>query len=222
MTPLKTMMASTTRLCALACALALLTALSGCGKEPAKKQKMATVKLLPDTPPPPPPPPKVEEKKPEPPKEDKPQQQPDQPKPVDAPAPQALKSDEAAGDGPGNGMAAGSVAKDYQGGEIGSGTGGEGGNRLAINAYAAAVTRSLNDFLARDKEVKRHDYKVQVHVWLEPDGHLLRAELIDTTGDAQADAALKAALGRFPGLKTTLPERMPQPMRLQVANRMIG
>lgn len=210
-------------LCVLACALALMASLSGCDKEPAaRKQKMATVKLLPDTPPPPPPPPKPEEKKPEPPKEDKPQQQPDQPKPVEAPAPQALKSDEAAGDGPGNGMAAGSVSKDYEKGEIGIGTGGDGGNRLAINAYANAVTRSLNDFLARDKDVKRHDYKVQVRVWLEPDGQLLRAELVDTTGDAQVDAALKAALGRFPGLRTAMPERMPQPMRLQVANRMIG
>ena len=205
----------------IALSAACLLALGGCGKEHAKRPKMASVKLLPDTPPPPPPPPKLEEKKPEPPKEDKPQQQPDQPKPAEAPAPQALKSDEAAGDGPGNGMSAGSVSQDYKAGQIGSGAGG-GGNTLAINSYAGAVTRSLNDFLARDKDVKRHDYKVQVRVWLEADGRLLRAELIDTTGDAEMDAALKTALSHFPGLKTALPDGMPQPLRLKVANRMIG
>lgn len=208
------------RIALLSVAFVAAAGLSACDDAPSKPKKAAMVKILPDTPPPPPPP-KVEEKKPEP-KEDKPQQQLNQPKQVEAPQPQALKSDEAAGDGPGNGMQSGAVSSDYAGGQIGQGAGEALANRFAFNNYANGLTRSLNDFLARDKDLKRRGYNVKVNVWLTADGRLERAELVGTTGDTDTDAALRTALGRFPGSSTPVPDKLPQPMRLLVTNRILG
>ena len=207
-------------------AIAVALCLAGCDNKAPPPRKMRTVKLLPDAPPPPPP--KPEEKKPEPQKEEKPQPQPlNQPKPLDAPQPQALKSDEAAGDGPGGGLVAGSVTQDYTDQKIGQGAvigGGAdtGGNRLAVNTFANAATRALNEFLARDRDVRRLDYKVGVDLWLTPTGGLQRAELVGSTGDAATDQALRAALGRFPGTQGPPPDRMPQPIRLLLTNRLMG
>jgi periplasmic protein TonB len=205
---------------------AVAAGLAGCDKPPAATRKMQMVKLLPDTPPPPPPP-KPDEKKPEPPKEDRPQAQPQvQPKQVEVPQPQALKTDEAAGDGPGNGMVAGAVTKDYAGETIGSG-GGSGGpevvlNRLTFTSYANATTRALNEFLARDKDLKLQNYKVNVNLWLQPDGGVERVELAGSSGDPAIDDALRTALTRFPGNSSRPPENLPQPLRLLVSNRLMG
>lgn len=200
--------------------------LAGCDGRPEHPRKQQVVRLLPDTPPPPPPPPKPEDRPPPKP-EDRPQPQ-DMPKPAEAPQAQALKSDEAAGDGPGSGLAAGAVTQDYSDQKIGAGNtiGGapadDAANRLALNSYANTATRALNEFLARDREIKRLDYKVRVELWLTPAGSLQRAELVGSTGDAQTDEALRTALARFPGTGNPPPSKLPQPMRLLVSNRMMG
>ena len=208
-------------------AVALLAcALVGCDNQPERPRKQQVVKLLPDTPPPPPPPPKPEDRPPPKP-EDKPQSQ-DAPKPAQDPLPQALKTDEAPGAGAGGGLTSGTVTQDYTDQKIGQGTtiGGtttdSAATRLAATSYANAVTRALNEYLARDREIKRLDYKVQVDVWLSPSGTLQRAELLGSTGDAQTDEALRSALARYPGTGTPLPAKMPQPVRLQVSNRLLG
>lgn len=213
----------------LALATALVTALAllaGCSDKPQAARRMATVKLLPDTPPPPPP--KVEEKKPEVQKEEKPQPQAPQPKPMETPQAQALRSDEAAGDGPGNGMVAGAVSKDYNGEQLGNGNviGGapadDGRTRLATTSFANAATRALNEHLARERELRRADYRVRVNLWLTPQGSLQRIELVEGTGNFETDEILRTALARFPGPGAPPPERMPQPLRLLVTNRMLG
>ncbi len=209
----------------LLCAAALV--LAGCDEKPRAKRKQQVVRLLPDTPPPPPPPPRQEDRPPPRP-DDKPQPR-DAPKPVDAPAQQAaLKSDEAAGNGPGNGLTAGAVNKDYtdqklgQGNTIGGAPAQDALTQLAATAYANAATRALNEFLVRDKSVKRHEYRVRVELWLTDSGGLRRAELLSSTGDEQTDQALREALGRFPGTGSPPPAKLPQPMRLQISNRMMG
>lgn len=210
-------------------AMSLVSALlAACGDEPPRARKQQMVKLLPDTPPPPPPPPKPEDKPPPPKPDDKPQPV-EAPKPVDAPAPAALKSDEAAGDGPGNGLTAGAVSRDYTDQKIGQGTtiGGtdnteNASTRLAYNAYANATTKALNEFLVRDKAIKLRDYQVQVSVWISTSGGVQRVELADSTGDAETDQALRVALARFPGSANPPPPRMPQPMRVRVSNRLMG
>lgn len=211
----------------LALPLAVVLSLSGCEKEPTTQRKQQVVRLLPDTPPPPPPPPKPEDRPPPSKAEDKPAPQ-DVPKPAETPQAQALKTDEAAGDGPGGGVVAGAVSQDYSGQKIGqavaAGTGGADNavQRAAATAYANALTRALNEHLARDREVKRLDYRVEVDLWLTPAGGIERLYLRGSTGDASTDNALRASLGRYAGSGSPLPQRMPQPVRLQVSNRLLG
>jgi protein TonB len=206
---------------ALFAAAALL--LAACNDAPNKPRRQQTVRLLPDTPPPPPPP-KPEEQRPQAKPEDKPP--PDAPKPDDAPVAQTLKTDEAAGDGPGSGLASGAVSKDYQGGPVGAQIGGgsqdAGPDRLVLTSYAQAATRSLNEFLVRDKDVKRLDYQVRIDLWLNANGSTQRAQLVGSTGDPVTDQALRAALGRFQGAAGPLPPSMPQPLRVRVSNRLMG
>jgi protein TonB len=208
-------------------ALPLLAAallLPGCGDEPEKPRKVASVKLLPDTPPPPPPPPKPEDKPPPPKPNDKPEPRPD-PKPD--PTPQSLKTDEAPGAGAGSGLASGDVKQDYQGGPVvagssGGGAGAQVASRMAATAWAQSATRSLNDWLQREAELKRAEYRLQVNLWLHADGRVARAELLGSSGDAQIDAALRAALDRFPGATTPPPAALPQPLRLQLSSRQLS
>lgn len=210
--------------CALLLPLSVALALVGCSDKPDKPRRQQSVKLLPDTPPPPPP--RPEERPPPKPQE---KQQQDAPKPAEAPQPQALKSDEAAGSGPGSGLTAGAVTREYTDQKIGQAptvgapaSADSGANRLAMNAFGNAATRSLNEFLVRDRTVKLRDYRVRVQLWLTPTGSLQRAELLDSTGDPQTDEALRAALNRFPGTSDPPPARLPQPMRVLLSNRLLG
>lgn len=189
----------------------------------AKGPRTQTVKIavLPDTPPPPPP---KEEKKPEPkPPENKPQPQ-DQPKPVEAPPePQQLKMEGAAGDGP-SAFAAGSVNSDYKGGAVM--TGGSGGtlsDKLAANSFGNAARRELNDYLNRDQNLRRGgDYKLPVSLWVRADGSIERFQLDEVSGNTDVDARLRQALAQFRGFRNPPPAGVPQPIRLQVTNRMTG
>jgi protein TonB len=216
-----------TRAVTLALPLALVLTMSGCDKEPTTQRKQQVVRLLPDTPPPPPPPPKPEDKPPPSKAEDKPAPQ-DVPKPVAPPEAQALKSDEAAGTGPGSGLVAGAVTQDYrdqklgQGNAVGTAAADNAVQRAAATAYANALTRALNEHLARDRELKRLDYRVEVDLWLTQAGGVERMSLRGSTGDAATDNALRAAMSRYAGPGSPLPQRMPQPVRLQVSNRLLG
>ncbi|GMV55209.1 MAG: hypothetical protein AMXMBFR6_10140 [Betaproteobacteria bacterium] len=181
------------------------------------RKKPAQVLLLPTPAPPPPPPPK-EERKPDPPKAE------DKPMPVE-PQPQAppqenepLKMEGPAGDGP-SPFASGPVTRDYGGGPTGSGP--SSGGRAAYALFTHAMQRSLQEQLNRDRRIKRRDYRIDVRVWLAPAGGVERVELADSTGDAELDRALVAAL-RAASLREPPPAGLPQPVRLRVANRGAG
>jgi periplasmic protein TonB len=193
--------------------------LSGGSKKPARQ----TVKIavLPDTPPPPPPPPK-EEKKPDPEqKQDKPQQE--QPKQVEAPPePQQLKMEGPAGDGP-SAFSSGNITSDYKGGAIGAGTGGTLADRMASNNFGNAAKRELNEFLNRDQALRRGgEFKLPVLLWVRADGSIERSSLEASSGNNDVDAALRLALSTFRGFRNPPPAGLPQPIRLQVTNRMSG
>lgn len=202
--------------------IAAALVLVACEQQAPRAKNAQVVKLLPDTPPPPPPP-KPEERRPEPQKEDKAQPTPE-PQPAPQPDAPTLKSDEAPGQGPGSGIAAGAVTQDYAGGALGAGSGAPaaGPNRLVAQSYAQATTRALNDFLSGEKALRQADYRLTVNVWLKPDGRLQRAQLAGSTGSTNLDATLQEALLRFPGAPSPMPDGMPQPIRLRISNHMIG
>ena len=188
-----------------------------------KGPRAQTVKIavLPDTPPPPPPP--KEEKKPEPkPEENKPQPQ-EQPKVEAPPEPQQLKMEGTAGDGP-SAFSAGAVNSDYKGGAVM--TGGSGGtlaDKLASNSFGNAARRELNEYLNRDQNLRRGgDYKLPVSLWVRADGSIERFQLDDSSGNQEVDARLRQILSQFRGFRNAPPAGLPQPIRLQVSNRMTG
>lgn len=192
-------------------------------KPSAPTRQVTKISIIPDTPPPPPPPPK-EEKRPEPPKDMK-EVKVEQPKPVEAPPQQAeqLKMEGAAGDGP-SPFAAGSVTNEYKGGDVGTAIGGGPAkpNRMQYAFFTNALQRHIQEELARNREVKLLDYRVTVAIWLGRDGSVRRAELVDSTGDNKADAALSAALAQMRAFRDAPPSDMPQPIRLRITNRMTG
>jgi protein TonB len=192
-------------------------------KPSAPTRQVTKISIIPDTPPPPPPPPK-EEKRPEP-KETK-EVKVEQPKPVEAPPQQAeqLKMEGAAGDGP-SPFAAGSVANEYKGGDVGTTVGGAPqvkSNRMQFAFFTSALQRHIQDELARNKDIKQLDYRVPVAIWLARDGSVQRAELAGSTGDDRTDAALTAALAQMRPFREAPPADMPQPVRLRISNRMTG
>ena len=181
-------------------------------KSQGPRQQVVKIAVLPDTPPPPPPP--KEEKKPEDKQDNKPQPQ-DKPKPLETPpAPQQLKMDGPAGEGP-SPFAAGTVNNEYRGGEIGT------GNGLQFALFTNQLQRHMQEALARDPDVKSEDYKVDVSVWLRPDGSFDRVRLDSSTGNAKLDASLRQALNQLPPV-TGVPANLPQPVRLRITNRMMG
>lgn len=186
------------------------------------KRQTVKIAVLPDTPPPPPPPPK-DEKKPEPkPDENKPQ--PQEPKQVEAPPePQQLKMEGAAGDGP-SAFSSGSVNSEYKGGAIGSASsGGTLADKLAFSGFGNSAKREVNDFLNRDQALRRSgDYKLPVSLWVKADGSIERFELDASSGNPEIDTRLRQALAQFRGFRSPPPAGLPQPIRLQVTNRMTG
>ncbi|QID16214.1 energy transducer TonB [Nitrogeniibacter mangrovi] len=195
----------------------LVQGLGGEAKRPARQ--VTKITILPDTPPPPPPPPPKEQPKPEPRTEAKAVKL-DQPKPQDAPKPEPdpqIKMEGEAGDGP-SPFAAGTVTQDYIGGEIGGG----GGNALQFAFFTRMLQRHLQSALARRDEIKRLDYRVKLRVWLDADGSIRRAELIDSTGDADMDTRLRTALTDLPPLPEAPPQALPQPISVRITNRVTG
>lgn len=180
------------------------------------KRQTVKIAVLSDTPPPPPPPPK--EKPPEPEKQElKPQMQQEQVKPQEAPpAPAQLKMDGPAGDGP-SAFAAGQVATEYKGGEIGFGNG---GNRLQFALFTNKLTRHIQLALSKNKDVK-FDFRVSVQVWLGANGAFQKVVLDSSTGDPQMDATLRSALTHLPPIDG-VPGNLPQPLLLRITNRLTG
>jgi protein TonB len=180
-----------------------------------KKRTVQEISLL--KPPPPPPPPKVAP----PPKVDvqeklnvpKPDQQPD--KQADAPPPGPNLALDAVGGAGGDGF--GLVGRKGGADLIGSSSGAGAGSRFAW--YGALVRERIRDVVSRDKKLREADYRVTVNMWINASGTVTRAELLDSTGSAVLDAALKAALRNLPPLREGAPGDMPQPIKLRITAR---
>jgi len=185
-----------------------------------KKRAVQEISLL--KPPPPPPPPKDQ---PPPPKVEvqekievpRPDQAPD--KQADAPPPGPDLAVDAAGGAGGDSF--GLVGKKGGSDLIGSGGGGNAGSRFAW--YGALIKERIQEriqeMMNKDKKLNRADYRIMVNVWVNAAGVVTRAELIDSTNDADMDSALKIALRNLPALREGAPSDMPQPIKLRITAR---
>lgn len=187
-------------------------------KPSAAPSRQAKIKLVvPDTPPPPPPPPK-EEKKPEPPKDSPKEVKIEQPK-TEAPPQQPAETLKMEGAGSDNGIAgigSGTVQNDYVGQKIGSESTG-GGDRFKW--YGGLIQAQIQAALARNAKLRGRDYRVNVRVWLLPNGTVERAELAASSGNEEVDEQVRLALAEMPPLSERPPEGLPQPVKLRVTSR---
>jgi len=169
---------------------------------PSSAHQIAKIALLPDMPPPPPPPPPPERPKIEPKNEI--HQQPNKPKIEAPPAPQQLKMEGQAGEGP-SPFAAGDVKNDYIGGDIGNG-------RFA--PYAGRIAQVIQDALTRRKTKVSN---ARVLLWLTPDGTVQRFEISGAGPDMDRELRTTMAdLGRLPERP---PQDMPMPVGLEISTR---
>ena len=191
-----------------------------------KQVQQISVVKPPDTPPPPPPKPEIkppevkEEKIPEPEPEAKPDEP--EPEPEAPPAGEDLGVDAEGGAG---GDSFGLVGKKGGTGLVGSGTGdgkakigGGGGGGNAILWYAQHVQRELASELdtALKDRARQTSYTAVLQVWISPNGDIERVELVNSSGTAVIDDALKAALSQIRGRFKPPPERMPQPLKIRI------
>ena len=160
--------------------------------------------MLPPPPPPPPPPPK-----PQPPKEEKLRE----PKPFEAVKPQPQKAPDTpltAPPGPGAnnfGLQAGD----------GSGTviGGKGGTGNPLAGYAFVVQQSVQQMLQRDADTHKGRYSAVVALWVAADGRIQRAQVVNSAGKPEIDAAIVHAL-QGQSLPAPPTPDMPQPIQLKI------
>ncbi|WP_124552797.1 TonB C-terminal domain-containing protein [Methylophilus methylotrophus] len=188
------------------------------GGAPQKKQ-ITTVKLLPDTPPPPPPPPPKEPPKETPKEQPKEAPKEPEPKPVEAPPAENLKMEGPAGDGP-SAFQAGAVNNEYKGGDVTTGPkiGGK-KNMAAFAWFTNKIDGQIKKALDAESSLNKVKYQVDVRVFLNAQGAIDHAELIDSSGDAEVDALIRKVLARIPPLSETAPEDMPRKVVVRMASK---
>ncbi len=158
-----------------------------------RQREDKTVRVVLPPPPPPPPPPEV-----------KPQEQPPEPKPTpmdqpvdQAPPPPDAPAQPTVGDsaltaregaGPSNyGLAAGDGSGTRIGGRPGGGDGGFG-------AYANLALAAIRQAAQSDALLSKGRYTARLAVTVSPDGRIVSARLLNSTGDAARDARLQQRL----------------------------
>jgi protein TonB len=181
-------------------------------KTPQDHRKYTQIVVL-RLPPPPPPP----EKPPEPPK---PQDivKLEQPRPLDEPKPQEQPPAgplgvDAKGTGPGDsfGLAGRPGGHDIT-------LGGQGGGGLGQGLFGNAAARFIAQELARDEKLRGTGYRVELRVWISPDGHFERYELVRGTGNADTDALIREGLTHLGTYRQPIPENIQQPLRIRVTS----
>jgi protein TonB len=188
----------------------------GMGKAGVKKKAPKIALVTPNAPPPPPPPPKFE-KKPDPPKEQEVKMAQPEPKNDDPPPSPELKMEGAAGDGP-SAFGSGKVSNEDLS-KLGSGERGGTGTGM-FDPYANYMNLAKGEvqrFLKKNTSLRRRRYALDVHLWVSASGAVSRYELAGSSGDAQTDEAVSQALALLPALSQTLPNNMPQPLRLRIS-----
>lgn len=176
---------------------------------------VVTLRLIQPPPPPPPPPPKMAE----PPKLkttaamlDKPMdERPPAPKQAAEKPPEGPPALDVKGQGPGDEFA---LAGRPGGSDFLGGGGGGGGSRLGW--YRALIEGRVQDAVQKQRRLSGTRYRVDVQMWLTGEGSPAQVELITSTGSADLDKALLAAIRAMPPLPEPPPKEMQQPVVFQV------
>ncbi|MGQ9861612.1 MAG: energy transducer TonB [Thiobacillaceae bacterium] len=145
------------------------------------------------------------------------------------PAPEQAQ-DQAEDDGPPRGVQLGVDAEGVAGGDAFGlaarkggrdittlGTGGGGGDRQAW--YARQIARHFEEGLRRAKGLNGNAYNVLLNVWFDDAGRVRQVRLALGSGDVEVDRLIQEEIHNLPPLRESLPEDLPQPVRIRVRSR---
>ncbi|QII84829.1 energy transducer TonB [Bordetella hinzii] len=182
--------------------------------------KVAAIIPLPPPPPPPPEPEKPPE--PEPPKEEEKLVEPD-PVPAEPPKPAEeaplTPANDVANPMQIDGQAqAGSDAFNIGAGQ-GGGMSGSGGGRGGNATYGQYMSYVLGKILRENDSTRQLAFRMQVRIWLTPQGQVSRVEVERSSGDAEIDAKVLAALRAVPAVDERPPATLPMPIRASLSGR---
>lgn len=86
--------------------------------------------------------------------------------------------------------------------------------------YASQLQRQIEDSLLAEEGVRKKAYSIVARIWLRPDGRVLRAELVSSTGNSTVDATLVKAITTAQAVPQAPPADMPQPIRMRISSRL--
>lgn len=166
---------------------------------------------------PPPPPPKQEEPPPPPEIEEEVELPEPEPVPDVADTPDEPPPGEQLGldaDGVAGSDGFGLVANKGGRGLVGSGGG------SVHRYYANRLKDELLSVISDIEELRRKGYQIDISLWLDPSGDVLRARLDGSTGDRDLDRRLESMLSQASAPAGGPPDDMPQPVRLRLVSRL--
>lgn len=218
------------------CGVALAAKFVTSGKKSEPKPQETIVRIAP-LPPPPPPPPKPKEPEPKPEPETKQvedkmvaqepvaqEEKPAEPQPAPAEPPAEAVGTSIKGDGPNNfgigysrtGGGAGVIGGTGTGNGAGAG-GGVGGSRWGW--YAGKVQTQIRSALLANGKTRAAAMRITVRVWADAAGKVVRAQLVEGTGDTRLDAAIRDEVLNAITLSEPPPEGMPMPIVMRITGR---
>lgn len=206
--------------------LGVVVALSSHDDQPPPRQihELTVFNIVPPPPPPPPQQQTLEQKMIEQEKMDQPEFK--EERPLDEPKNEPVKdakSDEppgplsldAKGQGPGDLFNLGGKP-----GGSAYGAGGGGGSRWGW--YASMVQSQLESALHANRRTRNASMQVQVRLWADGSGRVIRVQLVSSTGDAELDAIIRNEVFSSLVLREPPPKDMPMPMVTRVTARRPG
>ena len=105
---------------------------------------------------------------------------------------------------------------------IGAGKGGGmagGGGGLGSGTYSQFLAYAFQRLLRDNPELRNLAFNLQGEVWLSAAGEITRVELVKSSGDAEVDAQVLAALRAAPPLTQRPPASMTLPVRIALQGR---
>ena len=184
------------------------------GPAPRKAQEMVMIKPPPPPPPTPPPPP--------PPPQDAPQKEMMSQEPVNPdeakPEPQEAAAPSIGTNVTGNGPDAFGLVKNTGSG-WGNGSGTARANASRFGWYANQVIKSLSEALTRNSHTKNAGFNIKAKIWSDAGGRVIRAKLVESTGDPAVDEAIKNEVLVGFQLKEPPPDGMDMPIVMRLIAR---
>ena len=96
---------------------------------------------------------------------------------------------------------------------------GGGGGRAGNATYSQYLAYALQKILREDERTRNLTFRLQANIWLTASGQVTRVELTKSSGDADVDARVVAALRAVPALDERPPASVSMPIRASLTGR---